>query len=85
MKQKTIEITRSYAQKVNMGNYQTKDYFCSAKCECALEDSSDISSMLDELVQGEVFKSINAENIVEEDKSNKTTDGNIKPKEIQIP
>ena len=28
-----IEISRSYSEKVNMGNHQTFDSFCSAKCE----------------------------------------------------
>jgi hypothetical protein len=30
---KIIEVTVSYAQKVNTGNYQSKDFFCSLKAE----------------------------------------------------
>lgn len=81
MKEKTIEISRSYSQKVNIGNYQTKDYFCSARCECALIEVEKISEMLDDLVQNEVLKSIDC---VKEDKVIETNN-DIKPKEIQIP
>jgi hypothetical protein len=30
---KVVEITRSYSRKVNLGNYQSEDYFCSQKAE----------------------------------------------------
>ena len=58
MNKNNIEITRSYSQKKNLGNYETKDYFCSAKVECNINDVVEKSKMLDELVQGEVIKSL---------------------------
>lgn len=54
----TIEITRSYSQKVNLGNYETKDSFCSAKIECLLSEVEEKSKMLDIIVKEEVRKSI---------------------------
>lgn len=57
-KQPTIEITRSYSQKVNLGNYETKDSFCSAKIECLLSEVEEKSKMLDIIVKEEVRKSI---------------------------
>jgi hypothetical protein len=31
---KPIEISRSFSQKVNLGNYETVDFFCSMKATC---------------------------------------------------
>ena len=41
-----IEIARSFSRKVNTGNYETKDYFCSAKEECEEKDMSATSEKL---------------------------------------
>jgi hypothetical protein len=35
---KTLEITRSYSRKVNLGNYESEDYFCSRKAEVTEND-----------------------------------------------
>lgn len=53
-----IEITRSFSQKKNLGNYQTLDSFCSAKIECPIEEVEEKSKMLDEIVQREVNKTL---------------------------
>ncbi|HDY66235.1 MAG TPA: hypothetical protein ENH85_00435 [Candidatus Scalindua sp.] len=55
---KKIEITRSYSQKVKIGDYLTADYFCSAKSEVAEEKAGEKSKELDELCRNEVRKSI---------------------------
>ena len=53
-----IEITRSFSQKKNLGNYETLDSFCSAKIECDIKDVEEKSKMLDEIVQREVNKTL---------------------------
>ena len=55
---KKIEIVRSYSQKVNIGNYQTLDFFCSAKAEVAEDESLEISKSLNAFCRQEVAKSI---------------------------
>ncbi len=54
----TIEITRSYSQKVNIGNYQTLDFFMSASAEVAEDEVLEKSQELNELCRNEVRKSI---------------------------
>ncbi|GAG08916.1 unnamed protein product [marine sediment metagenome] len=34
----TIEITRSYTRKINLGNYESEDFFCSRKAEIVREE-----------------------------------------------
>ena len=53
-----IEITRSFSQKKNLGNYETLDSFCSAKIECDIKDVEENSKMLDKIVQSEVNKTL---------------------------
>ena len=53
-----IEITRSFSQKKNLGNYETLDSFCSAKIECDISEVEEKSKMLDEIVQREVNKTL---------------------------
>lgn len=38
---KVKEIARSYSQKVNTGNYETKDFFCSATVEVGENESAE--------------------------------------------
>lgn len=35
---KTIEVTRSFSRKVNLGNYESQDFFCSRKAEVTEDD-----------------------------------------------
>lgn len=53
-----IEICRSFSCRRNVGNYEHKDSFCSAKIECPIEEVEEKSKMLDEIVQREVNKSL---------------------------
>jgi len=55
---KTIEITRSYSQKVKIGDYLTADFFMSAKAEVAESEMAEKSKELNELCQKEVQESI---------------------------
>lgn len=36
---KVTEITRSYTRKVNLGNYESEDFFCSRKAEVTEDDN----------------------------------------------
>lgn len=53
-----IEIVRSYSEKVNMGNYQTFDSFCSAKCEVDEKEADQKSKELYEFCKEQVKKEI---------------------------
>ena len=54
---KKIEITRSYSQKVKIGDYLTADYFCSAKAEIGENEVAGKSKEIDEVVKKiEVFE-----------------------------
>jgi hypothetical protein len=53
------EIVRSFSYKLNAGQYESRDFFCSQKCECNIEDASDISERLYEFVKGQVMKAVN--------------------------
>jgi len=35
---KVVEIARSYTRKVNLGNYESEDFFCSRKAEVTEDD-----------------------------------------------
>ena len=53
-----IEICRSFSHRINVGNYEHKDSFCSAKIECDINEVEEKSKMLDEIVQREVNKTL---------------------------
>ena len=53
-----IEIVRSFSGRVNTGNYQHADFFCSTKATCDAEEAESISALLDEFVQDQVMESV---------------------------
>ena len=53
-----VEITRSYSQKVNLGNYQTADYHCSIKATCEKKDADKVSPILSQWCQDQVAADI---------------------------
>ena len=57
-KEKMVEITRSFAFKLNIGNYQSADFFCSEKVEVPEKDIIEKSEMLYKFCKEEVLKSI---------------------------
>ncbi len=61
-----IEIARSFSRKKNLGNYETMDFFCSAKQEVSMSSAQSTSKYLDTLCQQEVGKSIREFNQPEE-------------------
>ena len=58
MEKNSIEIVRSYSQKLNLGNYTTCDFFCSIKAEVDDKEVAAKSKELNELCLNEVEKSI---------------------------
>lgn len=56
---KLTEITRSYNRKINLGNYETADFFCSQKLEVPLEEAEKTSEELFKFCKEEVMKSVN--------------------------
>lgn len=40
------EIARSFSYKLNCGNYESRDFFCSQKAECTFEDAEAVSAAL---------------------------------------
>jgi len=55
-----IEIARSFAYKLNIGNYQTVDFFCSQKAEVEEKKAEKKSEELYAFCRKEVLKSINS-------------------------
>lgn len=58
-KEATIEIARSFSFKLNAGNFESRDFFCSAKKECKESEAEATSEALYEFSKGEVVKSVN--------------------------
>jgi len=52
--QPQIEIVRSFSFKLNVGNYETRDFFCSQKVSCAAENADEVSALVAAWVQQEV-------------------------------
>lgn len=55
---RTIEVCRSFAYKLNLGNYESADFFCSRKLQCAESDASWVSQQLFEECVEEIRDSI---------------------------
>ena len=53
-----VEIARSFSYKLNVGNYESRDFFQSMKATCPLADASDISERLHEFCRLQVMKSV---------------------------
>lgn len=52
-----VEVVRSFAFKVNLGNYQSADFFCSQKSECSADDQEEVSAALYMFCKGQVMRS----------------------------
>lgn len=57
--QKLVEIVRSFTRKVNTGNYESFDVFCSQKMEVPEGEAVETSEALFQFCQDEVEKSAN--------------------------
>ncbi len=54
------EITRSFSFKLNVGNYESRDFFCSQKGECTFEDAEAVSEALHDFCKRQVMKAVRA-------------------------
>ena len=59
-KVKDVEIARSFSFKLNVGNYQSADFFASQKAQCRPEDAEKTSEALYTFCKSEVAKAVSA-------------------------
>lgn len=52
------EITRSFAFKLNVGNYESRDFFCSQKVECPIDQASEVSEKVYQFCKAEVTRAV---------------------------
>ena len=55
---KLVEVARSFSRKINLGNYETADFFCSQKAEATEKDAKKVSKKLAKFCEEEVMKSV---------------------------
>lgn len=55
---KTVEVVRSVAFKLNLGNYQSMDFFCSQKAQCPADEVNAVSSDLYDWCYDQVMESV---------------------------
>ena len=53
-----VEVVRSFSYKLNVGNYESRDFFCSQKAECAAEDAEAVADLLYQFCKSQVLKSL---------------------------
>lgn len=53
-----VEIARSFAYKLNAGQYESRDFFCSQKVECAAEDAEEIADKVYQFCKSQVLKAV---------------------------
>lgn len=54
-----IEIARSFSFKLNMGNYESRDFFCSQKAECRMDEADRVADQLHQFCKAQVLKAVN--------------------------
>ncbi len=59
MPKKLIEIARSFSYKHNCGEYQSADFFCSAKREVTEEEADEMSELMYEFCKKQVIRDLN--------------------------
>lgn len=55
---KQVEIVRSVSFKLNLGDYQSMDFFCSQKAQCEESEASQVSADLYEWCYDQVMESV---------------------------
>ena len=59
-KEKLVEVCRSFSYKLNVGNYESRDFFCSQKAEVPEIEAVETSEALYQFCKNEVIKSVNS-------------------------
>jgi len=54
----TVEICRSFAYKLNTGNYESRDFFCSYKIEAPKSQEQEASQSAYEFCEAEVLEAV---------------------------
>lgn len=54
------EIARSFSYKLNVGNYESRDFFCSQKSECAWDDAEAVAKHLHDFCKRMVMQEVRA-------------------------
>ena len=55
---KVVEVVRSVAFKLNLGNYQSMDFFCSQKAQCPADEVDAVSADLYDWCYEQVMDSV---------------------------
>ena len=55
-----VEVARSFSYKLNMGNYESRDFFCSQKAECKPEDAEKTSDALHDFCKKQVLRAVDS-------------------------
>ena len=55
---RTIEIARSFSYKLNVGNYENREFFCSQKTECLESEAEVASERMYEFCLRQVLKAV---------------------------
>ena len=55
---KVVEVVRSVAFKLNLGNYQSMDFFCSQKAQCQADEVDTVSADLYDWCYDQVMDSV---------------------------
>jgi len=58
--QKLVEITRRFSYKLNVGNYESRDFFCAQKAECLESEADEMSQRLHDFCRRQVIKDVTA-------------------------
>jgi hypothetical protein len=53
------EIVRSFSYKLNVGQFESRDFFCSQKAACRIAEAEDISERLYRFCKSQVMRSVN--------------------------
>ena len=53
-----IEIVRSFSYKLNTGNYESRDFFCSQRAECKPAEAERVSELLYDFCKRQVMKAV---------------------------
>jgi hypothetical protein len=53
-----VSITRSFSMKLNLGNYESCDFFASQRAECSPDMADEVSRDLDEFCKDQVLEAI---------------------------